>query len=227
MGWKYYPVCLDVRGKNCIVVGGGDVGARKVATLFDCGAIVKVVSMNFSSACKKFQSKGVSLITKEYRSEDLDDMFLVIGATDNTDVNKKISEDAEKKNMLCNIADYPQACNFILPAVVRRGDLIITASTSGKSPAFAKKLKKELENQFGQEYADFLFLMGKIREKLLQQNHAPEEHKPMFEEIINRGILSLVADKNYTEIDNLLSSVFGREYSYKNLVPGEKYEGAK
>ncbi len=222
MGWKYYPVCLDIRGKNCIVVGGGDVGARKVATLLECGANVKVVSTRFSPAFEKFASKRIKLIKREYQTNDLDGMFLVIGATDDTETNKKISKDAEKRNMLCNIADYPEACNFILPAVVRRGDLMITASTSGKSPAFAKKLKKTLENQFGAEYADFLEIMGKIRKRLLKEDHAPEEHKPMFEEIINKGLLNMIANKNYTEIDKLLSSVFGKDYSYKNLIAGEK-----
>ncbi len=223
MTWKYYPVCLDIRERNCIVVGGGDIGARKVSALVNCGAIVKVVSLQFSRAFKNFESKNIELVKREYRTEDLNGMFLVIGATDDTEVNKKISRDAEEKNMLCNIADFPEACNFILPAIVRRGDLIITASTSGKSPAFAKKLKKDLENEFGEEYADFLFIMGEIRKKLLREDHAPEEHKPMFEEIINKGLLAMIAEKNYTQIDNLLSSVFGRGYSYRNFVPGEKY----
>ena len=223
MTWKYYPVCLDIKGKNCLVVGGGAVGARKVSALISCGAIVKAVSLKFSHAFEKLESKGIELVEREFRTEDLDGMFLVIGATDNTEVNKTISRDAEKRNMLCNIADFPEACNFILPAIVRRGDLMITASTSGKSPAFAKKLKKDLENEFGEEYADFLFLMGKIRKRLLCQDHAPEAHKPLFEEIISKGLLTMIADKNYTEIDNLLTSVFGRGYSYKNLVSGEKH----
>jgi len=227
MTWKYYPVCLDIKQKNCLVAGGGDVGARKASGLLSCGAIVKVVSPEFSFAFEKLKSKGIELVKREYKIEDLDGMFLVIGATDNTEVNKKIHRDAEARNMLCNIADFPQACNFILPAVVRRGDLMITASTSGRSPAFAKKLKKDLENQFGKEYADFLFLMGEIRKRLLREKHAPEEHKPMFEKIIRKGLLNMIADKNYTEIDKLLSNVFGREYSYRNLVSGANHGDCK
>ncbi len=223
MAWKYYPVGLDIKGRNCLVVGGGDVGARKVSGLVNCGAKVKVVSPKFSKAFKKLETKCIELIKRKYKTEDLNGMFLVIGATDNTEINKKISRDAEDKNMLCNIADFPQACNFILPAVVRRGDLIITASTSGKSPAFAKQLKKDLENQFGEEYADFLFLMGEIRKRLLEEDHAPEEHKPMFEKIIQKGLLKMIADKDYKKINTLLITVFGRGYSYQNLVSGEKY----
>ena len=163
---RYYPVNLDVKNRRCLVVGGGGVGARKVQTLLECGAIVTVVSPAITGNLLKLADTG-SLVLRQrsYRESDLDGMFLVIGATDDEDLNRRISGDAQQRNMLCNIADRPEACNFILPSIVNRGDLVIAISTSGKSPAFAKKLRRRLQKEFGPEYADFLRLMGAIRKK--------------------------------------------------------------
>ena len=133
---RYYPVHLDIKNQNCLVVGGGGVGTRKVKTLLECGARVTVVSPDPSQQLAKLASEGsITLTQRIYRSADLDGMFLVIGATDDENLNQQISTDAEKSNILCNIADRPEVCNFILPSIVRRGDLVITISTSGKSPA--------------------------------------------------------------------------------------------
>lgn len=159
---KYYPVNLNIHGRKCLVVGGGSVGTRKVATLIQCGAKVTVVSPAISSTLSDLAAEGVIQIQQRgYCSSDLHDVFLVIGATSNEELNRRISEDAEQRNLLCNIADVPKACNFILPAIITRGDLIIAISTSGNSPAFAKKLRKQLETQFGEEYALLLNLIDR------------------------------------------------------------------
>ncbi|MEA1968442.1 MAG: bifunctional precorrin-2 dehydrogenase/sirohydrochlorin ferrochelatase [Thermodesulfobacteriota bacterium] len=218
MNMKYYPVCLDIKGRQALVVGGGLVGARKASTLAKCGANVTIVSPEFTDSLDNGKKENITLIKKEYTKKNLNGMFLVIGATNNAELNRKIWSDAKNKNMLCNIADLPEACNFILPAIVRRGDLMITVSTSGSSPAFAKKLKKDLEIEFGEEYAEFLFLMGKIRKKLLAGKHAPDEHKSIFEEFIAKGLLEMIAQKNYSKIDALLLNILGRGYSYNNLL---------
>ena len=128
-------------------------------------------------------------------------MLLVIGATDDEDLNHRISRDAAERSLLCNIADRPTVCNFILPAVIQRGDLVITVSTSGRSPAFAKKLRRDLEDRFGEEYAEFLNLMGAIRAKLLAEAHAPEAHKPLFEKLIEADLLELVRCRDIARID--------------------------
>ena len=147
---KYYPVNLNITNRNCLVVGGGPVAFRKVGMLADCGANVTVVSMDFCDEFQKFNNmSSISLVQRKYFPSDLDGKFLVIGATNNEALNRRISADAEKKNMLCNIADVPEICNFILPSVIRQKDLVIAVSTSGKSPAFAKKLRKDLEKSFG------------------------------------------------------------------------------
>ncbi|MGI9569394.1 MAG: precorrin-2 dehydrogenase/sirohydrochlorin ferrochelatase family protein, partial [Desulfobulbia bacterium] len=147
---KYYPIHLDIKNRKCLIVGGGAVGTRKVNTLLKCGAHITVVSPDPTPQLTRLASeKSVTLKMRAYRSDDLTGMFLVIGATDDEALNRQISEDAERSHILCNIADRPEICNFILPSIVRRGNLVITISTSGKSPALAKHLRQELETQFG------------------------------------------------------------------------------
>lgn len=216
---RYYPVNLDVKDQQCLVVGGGGVGTRKVKTLLDCGAIVTVVSMDFTPELMKLaENHKIAIEKRSYRSTDLNDKFLVIVATDDEALNRKIYAEAQKQNKLCNIADFPEACNFILPSIVHRGDLVIAISTSGKSPAFAKKLRKDLEGQFGEAYADFLRLMGAVREKLLQEDHAPEQHKDTFEALIDSGLYEMIEKDRKEDIDRLLQRILGDAYTYERLM---------
>ena len=219
---RYYPVHLDIQNRNCLVVGGGAVGTRKVATLLTCGAKVTVVSPQATEQLQQQAEVGSIILKKRaYRAGDLDDMFLVIGATDNETLNRQISNDAENRNTLCNIADRPAVCNFILPSIVHRGDLVITISTSGKSPALAKKLRKAMERQFGDEYAHFLILMGIIRKKLLSQSHQPEAHKHLFNELIERGLIEMIRDGRKEDINRLLCEILGQEFNYDTLMKSE------
>ena len=216
---RYYPVNLDVRNRNCLVVGGGAVAARKVMTLLKCGARVTVVSPDIGSDLREFARDGAIILkTRGYRRSEVNDMFLVVGATDDKDLNRQIFKDAEALGKLCNIADQPEACNFILPSVVHQGDLVIAISTSGKSPAFAKQLRKDLEKKFGKEYADFLQLMGAVREKLLAAEHAPETHKQKFEDLIHEGLIDLIKNRQTEAIDALLREILGNGYEYKSLM---------
>ena len=216
---RYYPVLLDIRNRECLVVGGGAVGTRKVAMLLKCGARVTVVSPETSDTLQQLaQQQKVSWKQRAYRSEDLRDVFLVIGATDDQALNRQIHRDAEQHNTLCNIADRPEVCNFILPSIVNRGDLILAISTSGQSPAFAKRLRRSLELEFGDEYAPFLRLMGAIRKRLLRQSHAPEEHKPLFEALIDRGLIELIKANDIKAIDTLLNDVLGEDFRYDRLM---------
>ncbi len=220
---RYYPVNLDIRNRKCLVVGGGEVGTRKVITLLECGAFVTVVSIKASEKLLKLAESGlIELKRRPYTGADLGGMFLVICATDNEQLNLQVGRDAGKFNMLCNIADRPEACNFILPALVKRGDLIIAVSTSGKSPAFAKKIRKDLEKQYGVEYADFLKLMGAIRKKLLSNSHEPEAHKPLFEKLVNKDIVQLIKKNDADKIDSVLFEVLGEGYGYMDLVGQEE-----
>ncbi|MGD9235415.1 MAG: bifunctional precorrin-2 dehydrogenase/sirohydrochlorin ferrochelatase [Desulfobacterales bacterium] len=216
---KYYPANLNIQNRNCLVVGGGGVGTRKVISLLDCGARVTVVSPDPTPRLKKLAAEGsIQLKERSYSSADLNKMFLVIGATDDENLNRRISTDAERVNILCNIADRPEVCNFILPAIVRRGDLTITISTSGKSPALAKRLRLDLEEQFGKEYADFLQLMGAIRDKLLSQAHAPEAHKALFNQLIDKDLIGRIKAGNTNDINALLHDVLGEGFNIEDLL---------
>lgn len=216
---RYYPINLDIQNRPCLVVGGGAVGARKVATLVECKAVVTVVSPDTVPALARLaRAKTIVLKRRAYRSSDVSGMFLVIGATDDDALNRRINTDAEQQGLLCNIADRPQICNFILPAVVSRGDFVMAISTAGKSPAFAKHVRQRLEKEFGPEYGDLLELMGAIRARLLAEAHAPEAHKPLFEQLIDADLLSLVKDDDTERIDRLLERVLGPGYRYDQLM---------
>lgn len=219
---RYYPVNLDIRNRNCLVVGGGDVGTRKVMTLLDCGAMVIVVSPAVTEKIEELSNKGlIKLERRGFKPTDLDQMFLVIGATDNPELNRRIHAGAERLGMLCNIADRPEVCNFILPAIVNRGDLIIAISTSGKSPAFAKTMRKDLEKKFGTEYAEFLTLMGGIRTKLLSEDHEPEAHKHVFENLINGDLVNLIKHRDIAAINSLLFEILGEGYMFDELMANQ------
>jgi precorrin-2 dehydrogenase/sirohydrochlorin ferrochelatase len=216
---QYYPINLDIKNRNCLIVGGGAVGTRKVNTLLECGARVTVVSPEPTPQLTRLASEGsITLEKRDYRSDDITGMFLVIGATDDESLNHQISKDAEQAHILCNIADRPEVCNFILPSIVRRGDLVITISTSGKSPALAKHLRQKLETQFGREYADFLLLMGAIRQKLLNQAHEPETHKAVFNQLINSDLIQLMQAGKTKEINSLLYKILGEGYKIEALL---------
>lgn len=216
---NYYPIYLNIKNRQCLVVGGGAVASRKAETLWEYGAIVTVVSLEFTESLSELEKRStITLVCRPYETSDLAGMFLVIGATNNESLNRQISADAENRNMLCNIADVPDICNFILPSIIQRGDFSIAISTSGKSPAFAKKLRKDLEKTFGDEYARFLTLMGAVRNKLLAEEHAPEAHKPLFEKLINSRLLDLIKNKQIDNINRLLDEILGSGYDYETLV---------
>ncbi|SMD04683.1 precorrin-2 dehydrogenase / sirohydrochlorin ferrochelatase [Desulfocicer vacuolatum DSM 3385] len=217
----YYPVHLKVKGKTCLVVGGGKVGMRKARTLAKSGALVKMVSPRLMDTIPRETADRISWISEPYTPEHIVGTTLVFAATDQRQLNRQIAADARSKGILCNIADDPDASDFILPAIVHRGDLILTVSTSGNSPAFAKKLRQDLEARFGEEYADFLLLMGKIRSRLLAQGHAPDRHKAIFSTLINEDLLGMIMENQTDKINHLLLSILGSGYTYENLMPGD------
>jgi precorrin-2 dehydrogenase/sirohydrochlorin ferrochelatase len=222
---RYYPVNLDIRNRACLVVGGGSVGKRKILTLLECGARVIAVSPEISEEIKRLSKEyPIAVRERKYSPSDLAGMLLVIGATDNEEVNQQISEDAAKAGILCNIVDRPQECTFVLPAIVKQGDLIIAISTSGKSPAFAKRLRQRLSGEFGPEYGKFLDVMGAIRQKLLRKGKSPEKHKQMFEQLIDEGLLKLLKHNNGQQVDALLKKVLGEGFVLKDLFHTKRKE---
>lgn len=216
---RYYPVFLDIQDRICLVVGGGQVGTRKVQTLLKCGARVTVISPQVTPELAALTEQGrIAWKTRAYRPSDLDQAFLVIGATDDQALNRQIHKASEKVGRLCNIADQPELCNFVLPSIVNQGDLSIAISTAGKSPAFAKHLRRQLQTQYGPEYGRFLDLMGAVRKRLLATEHAPEAHKPLFERLINENLLEMIKTDDREEINRILAEVLGPGYKYEELI---------
>ncbi len=219
---RFYPVNLDVRGRRCLVVGGGGVGTRKVRTLCDCGAAVTVVSPVVSETLAEMARSGnIVWHRRGYRGEDMADTFLVFCATDNGELNRQMAEDARQHNVLCNIADRPDDCDFTLPAVVAQGDLILTVSTSGKSPALSRKLRQSLASQYGPAYAEGLRLLGMIRERLLREGHAPDAHRRQFRTLLEQGFMEHIQTDNRPELDRLLAAIFGPDYTVDILTASE------
>ncbi|MBF0117306.1 MAG: bifunctional precorrin-2 dehydrogenase/sirohydrochlorin ferrochelatase [Desulfobacterales bacterium] len=215
---KYYPINLDIKNKKCLVVGGGKIGTRKVLSLLESGGQVTVVSPEITDELKQLYIENkIEWLKRCYLSSDLDGIFLVIGASNHENLNKEISFAAKSKNILCNIVDKPDECNFILPAIVKRGDLVIAVSTSGKSPAFAKYLRRELEKQFDDSYNVFLNLMGEIRSKILNESNNSEHNKNIFENLIKEGLLELIKKRDINEINKLLFKILGQNYKFESL----------
>ena len=207
---KYYPVNLDMTNKRCVVVGGGDIAERKVERLLECGAQVTVVSKSLTPVLKARKKTGqMDHIDRDYEDQALDGAFMVIGATDRNDVNERISKDAMTRGLLVNIVDDPDRCNFILPSLVQQGDLSIAISTGGKSPALAKKLRKELEKQYGPEYQTLLVIMGILRKRILAGDQRAADNKAVFEDLVHSDILQAIREKDRGRVNTIIHDLTG------------------
>jgi precorrin-2 dehydrogenase/sirohydrochlorin ferrochelatase len=167
-----YPVNLVLDGRSCLVVGGGRVALRKVEGLADCGGRVTVVAPSIDPALRRVP--GVALVERPWQPDDLDGMWLVIAATDDPAVNAAVYAEGERRGVWVNGADDPANCSFTLPSVVRRGDLQVTVSTGGRSPALATWLRRRLEGEIGPEYAVLLDLLATERDGLKAAGRSTE-----------------------------------------------------
>lgn len=191
----YYPINLDLQNKKCIVVGGGTVAERKVMSLLEFGGRVVVIAPELTPALKQLAEQGkIEHVSAEYQPGSLKGAFLVIAATNERHVNEAVAEEAERLGILVNIVDTPALCNFFVPAAVKRGDLIISVSTSGKSPALAKHIREKLEADFGPEFGMLADLLGAIREKVKAKYSNQRDRNSAYERIINSNVLALLAE---------------------------------
>lgn len=209
---KYYPIYLDVTDKRCVVIGGGDVAERKVERLLEFGACVVVVGKNLTRTLEGMKQEGrIEHINADYTVNRIDGAFLVIGATDSDDVNSAISRDAKQKGILVNIVDDPDKCDFILPSLFTRGDLLISISTGGKSPALAKKIRQEIEKHYGPEFRLLVSIMGTLREKLLKKGYSSDENKRLFESVVYSDILHHIQKKDWETVKKTVYDITGVE----------------
>jgi precorrin-2 dehydrogenase/sirohydrochlorin ferrochelatase len=189
----YYPAILDIAGRRAVVVGAGKIGEGKIEGLLNADAKVTVVSLTATDRVREWARAGrIELHERAYLSSDLDDTFLVIAATENNDTNVRVFEDAEARQMLCNVVDVTHLCNFILPSIVRHGDLAIAVSTGGASPAMARRIRISLAQCYGDEYAVALELLGSLREELKTMYPSPDDRKVLFERMVYSDFMELV-----------------------------------
>jgi precorrin-2 dehydrogenase / sirohydrochlorin ferrochelatase len=183
----FYIACLKLTGRRCIVVGGGEIGLEKVDGLLACDGAVTVIAPQIEPALEEYAREGsIAWEQREYRgAADLEGAFMVIAATNDTDVNVAVFDDAERRAMLVNVVDVPPLCNFILPAIVRMSPLAIAISTAGASPALAKRMKREIEGQFGESYAQLAVLLNEVRGWAKGTLATYQGRKQFFEGIVN------------------------------------------
>ncbi|MBW2466762.1 MAG: bifunctional precorrin-2 dehydrogenase/sirohydrochlorin ferrochelatase [Deltaproteobacteria bacterium] len=207
---SFYPVCLDLEAKHCVVVGGGKVAERKVLGLLSCAAQVAVVSPELTEELQRLHTEGdIEWLSREYRPGDLEQAFLVIAATDDEETQKQVFEEAAGRNLLLNVADVPQRCNFILPATVRQGDLAVSVSTAGKSPALARKIRMELEKRYGPEYSLLVKILGAVRPEVLASGLEQSENERLFKKLLHDDMPEWIRNGNRDRLETHLLEVLG------------------
>jgi precorrin-2 dehydrogenase/sirohydrochlorin ferrochelatase len=183
-----YPVVFNLSGRRAVVVGGGEVALRKARALADAGAQVRIVAPKFTAG---FAEDGrFECLAERYEKRRLEGARVVVAATDDEGVNRQVAEDARAAGVLVNVVDRPELCDFIVPAQVRRGELLIAISTSGAAPALAKRLRERLEKEFGPEYATYLAVLREVRENLKKRKVSPETRRLIFERLTSDDLLA-------------------------------------
>jgi precorrin-2 dehydrogenase/sirohydrochlorin ferrochelatase len=182
----FYIACLRLKGRRCLVVGGGEIGLEKVEGLLACDADVTLVAPAAEPALVELALEGsIRWERRGYQPGDLDGCLIAIAATNHTEINIKVFEDAEQRAMLVNVVDVPPLCNFILPAIVRTGPLAVAISTAGASPALAKRMKREISELFGEPYAVLAVLLNDVRGWAKSTLPTYTDRKEFFESIVN------------------------------------------
>ena len=206
----YYPVYIQLQEQPCVVIGGGKIAEGKVQGLLTAGAKVKVISPDLTSYLRTLSKENViEHIERTYQTGDLTGAFMVICATDQVEINHKVWQEASANRQLVNVVDDTPRCNFIAPAILRKGDLTLAISTAGKAPALAVRLKERLQEQLGTEYERFLELSGQLREPLA--HHVPdfETRKALWYELVDSDALNLLAQGDEPAALETISQIVG------------------
>ncbi len=206
----YYPVYIQLQEQLCVVIGGGKIAEGKVEGLLAADARVTVVSPTLTPRLQEMAEQGqIKYISRAYQLGDLAGAFLVICATDQPEINHQVWEAASANQQLVNVVDDTPHCNFIAPAILRKGDLTIAISTGGKAPALAVRLKEQLQKEIGPEYERFLELAGQLREPLA--HHIPdfETRKSLWYDLVDSDVLDLLAHGDEPAAMERISQVVG------------------
>ena len=215
---SFYPVFVQLEGKKVVVVGGGNVAHRKVQALLECGAAIHLAGRALIPGLEQMvEKKEIRFLGREFKDEFLDRAFMIIAATDDKALNHHISTCARKKGVLVNAVDQPPDCDFIVPSILKRGDLLIAISTSGKSPALARKIRKRLEAQFGREYGAFLDMMGRLRKEVLRLGLSQKENASIFQKIVDSDFLEKFSEGALHDMEEYLKNILPEPVNLKDL----------
>ncbi len=195
-GKVFYPMFVDVEGRRCLVVGGGPVATEKVEKLLEHGAVVRLVTPETTDALAAMVASGAVAEhrPRAYAPEDLEGCFLVIAATNLDAINRMVWQDAEARNLLCNVVDVPPLCNFIVPSIVRRGELALAISTGGASPVVAKHIRRELETVYGPEWELLVDLLRDVRDELKVRYPDMPSRRDAVERLMATDVISRLAE---------------------------------
>jgi len=209
----YYPVYIQLRQQPCVVVGGGKIAEGKVDGLLAAQANVTVISPDLTAHLRGLvEEKQITYLARTYQTGDLTGAFMVICATDQAEINHEVWQEASANRQLVNVVDDTPRCNFIAPSILRKGDLTIAISTSGKAPALAVRLKERLQRELGPEYERFLDLAGELREPLARHIPDFETRKALWYELMDSEILDVLARGDETAAREIISRVVGFEF---------------
>jgi precorrin-2 dehydrogenase/sirohydrochlorin ferrochelatase len=216
---KLYPVNLDIRDRFCLIIGGGEVASRKIGALASCGAKVSVISPDALPVIQKMSEEGkITWRRRAYRRGDMDGAFLVFAATDSREIQQALMAEAREKNILFNSADDPRACSFQVPARVRRGKFLLTISTGGGSPALAAKLRKELEEEYGLEYRQFVELLAGIRKRIVADGNTQESHRILFQKLLQLDIPAQIRQEDWRTLEEELRAILPKDLDVEDLI---------
>lgn len=199
----FYPIFLRVKNKRCVVVGGGDVAGRKARSLLEHEANVEVVSADVCPELAQLATEGrIHHCRRRYRQGDLAGAVLAIAATDDPAINAEVAEEGRGRNIPVNVVDSPDLSDFIVPSLLRRGDLSIAVSTAGKTPALARKLRSELEKVYGPGYGLLVELAADVRQELKRDGLAIDAevwHRSLelelLVDLLNRGLVDQARER--------------------------------
>jgi len=224
----FYPLNLDISDQLCLVIGGGTVASRKISGLLPCGARVRVISPEICPSIRGMVEEGVlEWKQRKFMTGDVTGAKLVFAATDNDTTQTKVVEEARAAGIPVNVVTHPENCTFHVPAISRQGELLISVTTGGGSPALAARIRKELQKHYGAEYGDFLLLLAKIRKQVIHSSDYSDEHKQVFQKLVNSDILVCIKEQRWEDLTQLLQQILPPEIDIVSCLAMLQNHGEK
>ncbi len=209
---RYLPILFDIKGKKCLVIGGGNVAYRKVQSLNEHGAQVTVVAPELIDEIKTLAEQGsISILNRPVAQDDLDGMSLVFSATDDCELNESVAKWACDARIPINVVDNSELCTFIMPAILRRGSLQIAVSTGGEFPGLARRIRDAISAQIEENFADYISILGEIRRRIIESPMAQEEKSEKIEALCSKRFYRLFKEEGAESLKNALLKIIAKK----------------